>query len=363
MPGAGARAADGTQDESIDSLLRRAQAESTAGAWMAYAARLSAAGRLAEAIELRRQLDEQLQDGPDRERLRLAQAGDRLDFGQLNVALQQFSDLAETATETSVRSAAAEQVSRIRQHQLDMVEYKQWQRLKAAAMRERIDTGPDRHSDRCQLCRSLLGLLTAGDPATDDAAVDSATAAAIGRYPDSVELHEMRALYLFRSPREREADLEAELTTLERLAPDSPVLREFATISGDDLAGHDGQVVARTRSLIETVFQGDPETGAAAVGDLRILAAEFPGNTEVRSAFALALTFIGRSTEAIEQAEWVVPRAGTSSDLHLTLGQVFWHGGDQVRAREHLRLAAEYAPSDADRADVETVRSSLGAQP
>ena len=143
-----------------------------------------------------------------------------------------------------------------------------------------------------------------------------------------------------------------ELLVLERLDPDSPVLREYATIGYADQVRHHEQIWDQLHSMLPGVWQPDPEIQAAAVRDIEALATEFPENTEVRAGLGLALACTGHPSEAIEQAEWLAPRAGTSHALHLTLGQTFWHAGDHERGRAHSQLAYNYAADDGDRAGV-----------
>jgi tetratricopeptide (TPR) repeat protein len=349
------------QNDILAELSQRAEQAPTVEAWAAYAYGLSVCGRYADAIDVRSQLADQIDDGPQREELRLGIAANHMNLGEVNLALQELSALAETATQPRVRDEAAEQVARIRQWQQDRSEDMHWQRLKIDAMRERIAGGSAGHSDHYQLGHALIRLWIVGDSSVTQAMVDEVTAAAVHEYPGSAELHELRVLFLMRCSPDRSGELDDELLALERLDPDSSVLREYATIGYADQVRHHEQIREQLRSMLQGVLQPDPEIQTAAVRDIEALAAEFPENTEVRAGLGLALACAGHPSGAIEQAEWLVPRAGTSHALHLTLGQTFWHAGDHERGRAHFQLAYDYAANDGDRADVDSVRSGLGA--
>ena len=357
-------ASPGGQDTILTELYRRAQDAATAGEWMAYADGLSIAGRHTDALDLRIELAGQLADGPDLERLQLGQAFDHMSLRDTNLARQEFGALAGAATDPAVRDDAARQAAGIDQWRRDLAEDMRWRQLKAAALRERIAAGPAGLSgddDHYQLCHALIGLWSRGDPGTGPDAVDEATAAALAAYPGSADLRELRVLFLMRSPDGRDAELDDELLALERLDPDAPVLRGYAEIGQTEQAEHHQEVWDRLRSLLQAASQPDPGLQAAAMADLRALAQEFPQNTEVRGALGLVLSCTGHPSEALEHAAWLEPRAGGSHELHLTLGQLFWQTGDHERGREHFGLASQYAASDADHANVDSVRAGLGA--
>ena len=280
-----AQAGPDQQNDIVAELSRRAEEAPTVEAWAAYAYGLSVCGRYADAIGVRSQLADQIDDGPQREELRLGIAANHMNLGQVNLALQELSVLAETATQPRVRNQAAEQVARIRQRQQDRSGDVRWQKLKIDAMRERIEGGSAGHSDHYQLGRALIRLWIVGDSSVTQAMVDEVTADAVREYPRSAELHELRVLFLLRCSPDRSGELDGELLALERLDPDSPVLREYATIGYADQVRHHEQIWEQLRSMLQGVLQPDPEIQAAAMRDIEALATEFPENTEVRAAW------------------------------------------------------------------------------
>ena len=118
------------QNDILAELYQRAEQAGTVEAWAAYAFGLGSCGRYADAIDVRSQLADQIDDGPEREELRLGIAANHMNLGEVNLASQEFSELAETATDSRIRANAAEQVVRIRGGRQDRTEDAHWQRLK-----------------------------------------------------------------------------------------------------------------------------------------------------------------------------------------------------------------------------------------
>ena len=317
--------------------------------WLAYARGLAAVGRPADSVRALQWLVEVVPSEPE---FRIELATAHASIGDEQQARQILEALLKESLPEAMWVRALMRLGSLRSTHWAAAADARGRELQRTALRARIASGEGTPEDVVRLAD--LALEHRADDLSGAALAEAARAIedALKRSPDHVALLEQLVLiYVLTSDARRDE----RLRELERVAPDSPLLEAF---SGDEGARRDAQ--AALALLLEQVATGDAVTRAAALADFGARVAQFPGDPERRSAYAMALAIAQQHDEAVEQASAAADLAGESHVIHYNVGQVFLRTGRRKRARRHLELAREYASDAVERADADELLAELG---
>ena len=334
------------QEEALGELYREAQAsEGDEQTWSDLALGLFHAGRFEDACELYRKLAEAF-PAQDIHPLNIATCLSQL--GQPDLCLHQLEQIKTHGHTEEGRQTATTLLEEFTQWRGQSAQEQQFANLKRTALRERVEAGEAEPDEYVQLARLLLQ-----HESGNLAEVEAATGLARQileqgekRFPEFAPILEHLTAVYFRTPG-AEAEADAILKRLQRVAPDSPVLDLGQ--SEEEAEAFSKRMRSRAFELMRTCEGKDPQLVEAALRDLQKMVAMFAQTPEYRKTYAFALMIAGRIDDARREAEILASFGDDSHDMHFHLGQIFSACGDEVQGLRYLEQALESAPTQEDR--------------
>jgi hypothetical protein len=261
------------------------------------------------------------------------------------------------------QNASSEDARRFAQEELDGYEAfvgatesdERLRRIQTAAFEEKLRHGDAQAEDFVALARILLSAMrVTGDESLLARATETLENGAV-RFPENAAILEhLLVCYVRSDPHDRMAAVSLEL---ERVAPESPMLRALGGTADPEAEAFVRERWQRTWELFGRVVEGAPDERAAALNELHRIVADAPENPHYRCTYAMALLFSGNGAAAAAEADRLVDARLESHTFHFNLAQVL-RGLDRPNdARVHLALADELASNDQERTDVANVRS------
>lgn len=336
------------QQSALQELYREAQAsDGDEQTWSDLALGLFHTGHFEDACQLYRKLAEAF---PAQDIYLLNIATCLSQMAQPDLCQHQLEQIKIHGNSEGGRQTATQLIEELTRWRRQSVQEQQFADLKRTALQERVEAGEAEPEEYVELARLLLQQ-ESGDLGDVEAATDLARQAleqGEKRFPEFAPILEHLAYVYCRTPG-AQAQIDAVLQRLQRVAPDSSVLELSQSASLEEARAFSQRMRGRAFELMRICEGKDPQLVEAALRDLQKMVAMFAQSPEYRKTYAFALMISGRKNEALREAEILASFGDDSHDVHFHLGQIFAGCGDEVRGLRHLEQALESAPTAEDR--------------
>ncbi|NIE59626.1 MULTISPECIES: tetratricopeptide repeat protein [unclassified Burkholderia] len=342
------------QDAEISKLAERAEKSNDKRDWNEVAVALFNARRFDEAISI---FDQLIRLYPDADHIRLSLATAYSQVAQVALCRRHLKYLAEHGSTEESRQTGRQQLDGYEQF-IGLTEADiELQKRQIEALREATAFEGCPAEDFLRFARifwrSAQLEMRAGYL---DKSREILEAAVLVHPQDVGVLEHLVNAYLRSDPESR---LDETMRRLEKLAPDSQVLKLLAETSREDPSNWGRDMGQRVSHLLQLVMGDDAALREPALADLRHIVEQYPQNPDYRMHYAFALMVSGDREEVARQAYLLYDVDEPSHSLHFNIGQIFYYIGDHVKGRAHLELAARYATNEQERSDAWNLISDI----